>query len=440
MGPQRALLILCLAAICLPVLAAAQDDGYVGCSATDNCVPFDLVTYALGVPIDVLPEGDYPYDATMSPDGSEVWIAGNSGDGVVVIETATNTITHRVTVGDKPNSVVFTDDSSLALVSTRDGDYVYLIDTSSYAVVESLDVTTGGGGIYDGPGNMALDPVSTNIYALDWYDDHIYEIAPDASSVLRSAVIGSSAWQLVVDPLGRYIYVTDRSTDEIRVIDPASLTEVRRVAVGDDPWGIDVTLDGTKLVVTCEDDSDVYVVDTSDWSTTIIPLEPGADPRDVDILDSAGYAFVAGGQATGAGTRVYVIELATETLKDAFTPTGGGNANVIAVQAQVTSAMTGIDGDSVAARRPDLQCSPNPFNPRLSVAYHLPEASEVVLSVYSTAGRLVAVIDEGRRGAGDHEAVWAGVDARGRESATGVYFLRLEARGEVVTAKAVLLK
>jgi YVTN family beta-propeller protein len=440
MGPQRTVLALSLAAVCLAVPAVAQDDGYVGCSTTDNCVPFDLVTYAPGPAIDLLPEGDYPYDATMTPDGSEVWICGASGDGVIVIETATNTITHRVPVEEYPNSVVFSDDGTFALVSARDGDLVSIVSTSTYGVTGTLDVTTGGGGIYDGPGNMALDPVTGNIYALDWYDDHIYEIAPDASSVLRSAVIGSSAWQLIVDPLGRYIYVTDRATDEVRVIDPASLTEVRRVSVGDDPWGIDVTLDGSKLVVACEDDSNVHVVDTSDWSTTIIPLEAGADPRDVDILDTEGYAFIAGGQATGVGTRVYVVELATVTLKDAFTPTGGGNANVIAVQAQVTSAMTGIPEGAVAERGPSLRCFPNPFNPRLSVAYHLHEASEVSLSVYDAAGRLVAALDQGERDAGEHRATWSGVDPRGHDAATGVYFVRLEADRRTVTKKAVLLK
>jgi len=440
MGPQRALLALSLAAFCLTAPAAAQDNGYVGCSTTDNCVPFDLVTYAPGPAIDLLPEGDYPYDATMSPDGSEVWICGASGDGVVVIETATNTITHRVLVEEYPNSIVFSDDGTFALVSARDGDLVSIVSTSTYTVTGTLDVTTGGGGIYDGPGNLALDPVSTNIYALDWYDDHIYEIAPDASSVLRSAVIGSSIWQLVVDPLGRYIYVTDRSTDQVRVIDQVTLTEVQTVAVGDDPWGIDVTLDGSTLVVACEDHSNVHVVDTSDWSTTIIALEAGADPRDVDILDSAGYAFIAGGQATATGTRVYVIELATATLKDAFTPTGGGNANVVAVQAQVTSAMTGIADGAVAAHHPGLRCFPNPFNPMLSVVYHLSSSSAVNLGIYDTAGRLVATLDEGERGPGDHRVVWSGVDSHDHRAATGVYFVRLEAGGDAVTDKAVLLK
>jgi len=442
MGPQRALLAVSVAVLCLAALpAAAQDDGYVGCSTTDNCVPFDLVTYVPGPAIDLLPEGDYPYDATMSPDGTEVWIPGASGDGIIVIDTSTNTVSHRISVADYLNSVVFTDDASLVLASSRDADFVYLIDTSTYAVIDSLDVTTGlGGTTYDGPGNMALDPVSTNIYALDWYDDTIFEIAPDGSSVLRNAEIGNSIWQLVVDPLGRYIYVTDRSTDEVRVIEQVTLTEVRRVAVGDDPWGIDVTLDGSTIVVACEDDSNVHVIDTSDWSTTIVALEAGADPRDVDILDSAGYAYVAGGQATTTGTRVYIIELSTVSLKDAFTPTGGGNANVIAVQAQVTSAMTGVADHALAEPGVDLRCFPNPFNPALTVEYHLSRPCGVEVTVYDAAGRRVAVLDEGDRAAGDHRVSWPGVDEGGRRVATGAYFVRLEAGGGVATEKSVLLK
>lgn len=440
MGPQRVIAGLCLLLCCFAGQAVAEGDGYVGCSTTDNCVPFDVVTYAPGTPISLLPEGDYPYDATMSPDGAEVWFCGASGDGVVVIDTETNTVSHHFAVGNYLNGIVFTDDGSIALVSSRDDDLVYVVDTATYTVTGTLDVTTGSGGsTYDGPGNMALDPASRKIYAVDWYDDTIFEIAPDASSVIRHEEIGDEVWQLVVDPLGRYIYVTDRQTDEVRVIDPVTLTQVRSVPVGEDPWGIDVTLDGSALVVACEDVSTVYVIDTSDWSATPIPLEAGADPRDVDILDSAGYAFVAGGQAT-IGTRVYVIEIATATLKDAFTPTGGGNANVVAVQAQVTSAMVGVPDGALAAGAARLECSPNPFNPTLFVTYHLAEASEVRLAVYNAAGRLVATLDRGAREAGEHRVVWPGVDAEGHESATGVYLVRLETGGRVVTQKSVLLK
>jgi YVTN family beta-propeller protein len=424
------------AAVGSAFVTASAADGYVACSNSDDVIPFDLVSYTLGTPIPLPAAYPYPYDATMSPDGLEVWVPDASGDHVVVIDVATNTISHTIPVGEYPNCVVFTDDGNSALVSSRDSDYVAVIKTSTYTVTDSLYVLTGGGGTYDGPGNMALDPVSKNIYAVDWYDDTLFEIDPSASTVLRSASVGSELWQLVVDPAGQYIYVTDRGPDVVRVIDRATLTEVTSVAVGADPWGIDVTLDGSRLVVACEDVSSVYVIDTSDWSTAVIPLDTGADPRDVDILDSDGSAFVAGGDAT-ATDYVYVIELSDNTIKSSIPV--GGNPNCVAVQAQTTSDDVGVEGGDQAAEL-RLECHPNPFNPKTAVCYHVPTATDVNLAVYDVAGRLVHVLHSGPVDAGDHEVFWNGSSSEGGVAASGVYFVRLDALGRSRTIKAVLLK
>jgi len=426
----------CIAAsLATPAIAA---DGYVACTDSDDVIPFDLLTYALGTAIPLPAAYPYPYDATMTPDGSEVWVpdASSLGNHVVVIDVATNAITHTIPVGEKANSVVFTDDGSTALVSARDGDYVTIIRTSDYAVTDSLYVLTGSGGTRDGPGNMALDPVSKNIYAVDWCYDTLFEISPDASSVLRTADVGIELWQLVVDPSGQYIYVTDRETAQVRVIDQATLTEVRTVAVGADPWGIDVTLDGSKLVVACEDDSNVYIIDTSDWSTTIIPLDAGAHPRDVDILDSELHAFIAGGIIPGSDA-VYVIELVGNTLKSTIPV--GGNPNCVAVQPQMTSADVGVAGETLETPL-RLGCHPNPFNPKTTVEFHMPERGAMELAVYDVSGRLVTLLERGTMDAGEHHAEWDGRRSDGSAAATGVYFMRLRTPDGSKTVKAVLLK
>ncbi len=423
-----------------PAHARGPDDGYVGCSDSDDCVPFNLTDYVSAEPIELLPEGDLPADATMKPDGTEVWICGGHGDGVVIIDTATNTVIHRLLVGDYPTSVCFTDDSRLALVASRGDDSVVLIDTNTYRVLSSLSVLSGSGGTYDGPGQLALDPVSKKIYAVDWFGPSIYEIARDASEVTRAAQVGVNLWQLVVDPLGRYIYVTDRGTDQVRVIDQATLTEITAIDVSDDPWGIDVTRDGTKLVVPCEDHSNLFIIDTNDWSTQALPIQLHADPRDVDILDSADLAYIAGGKLqTGADTYVYVLDLATNQLIWQFALTGA-NANVIAVQGQMTSALTDVPDGGQTPSGLALSCRPNPFNPRTSIEYVLPEPGRVRLAVHDPAGRLVAELETGWREAGVHIATWDGRTTRGEPASSGVYFVRLEAAGERRSVKSVLLK
>jgi len=434
MKTLHALLLLLVLLLAAAPLQAGYT-GYVACSNSDDVVPFDVDSYVTDVPIPLPEINAYPYDATMTADTSEVWVVDATGDHVVVIDIATNTVVDTIPVGEYPNCVVFTDDGSTALVSARDGDLVTLIKTSDNSITGTLPVLTGSGGTYDGPGNMALNPASGKIYAVDYYDDTLFEIDETASTVLRSVDIGNSMWQLVCDPNGAYVYITDRSDDVVRVVDTVTLTEVTTIPVGDDPWGIDVTIEGSKLVVACEDDATVHVVDTSDWSSTVIPLDSSADPRDVDILEDERYAFVAGGDITGTDV-VYVVELVGNTLKSSFEV--GGNPNCVAVEPQMNSTTAGVGGGAPPALR--LACHPSPFNPRTRVTYYVPETCEVSLGVYDVAGRRVARLVEGEVTAGEHQAEWRGISDTGHEAATGVYFVRLEALGGSCSEKAVLLK
>jgi len=55
-----------------------------------------LAGVSLRPAIDLLPEGYYPYDATIHPAGNEVWVVGASGDGAVAIDTTTNSVLTRI--------------------------------------------------------------------------------------------------------------------------------------------------------------------------------------------------------------------------------------------------------------------------------------------------------------------------------------------------------
>lgn len=97
-------------------------------------------------------------------------------------------------------------------------------------------------------------------------------------------------------------------------------------------------------------------------------------------------------------------------------------------------------GDLPAAPAP-LAAYPNPFNPSTLVTYRLEAATEVMLAVHDLAGRLVAVIDGGRREAGLHQARWEGCDDDGRDVTSGIYVVRLTtADGIRQTGKLTLMK
>ena len=86
------------------------------------------------------------------------------------------------------------------------------------------------------------------------------------------------------------------------------------------------------------------------------------------------------------------------------------------------------------------QNHPNPFNPKTSIGYYLPERSSVTLSIYNVSGELVRTLVNGVQEKGHHEARWDGRDERGRPMSSGVYFYTLKAHKRRITKKMVLLK
>jgi hypothetical protein len=79
---------------------------------------------------------------------------------------------------------------------------------------------------------------------------------------------------------------------------------------------------------------------------------------------------------------------------------------------------------------------PNPFNPITMINYQLPMRDEVELSIYNLLGQKVAILVQGRQGAGRHQISW---DATGFP--TGIYYYQLRTHsGFIQTRKLILLK
>ncbi len=83
---------------------------------------------------------------------------------------------------------------------------------------------------------------------------------------------------------------------------------------------------------------------------------------------------------------------------------------------------------------------PNPFNPRTSIVFSVPRLLPVDLAVYDLRGRLVTTLVRENLVPGRHEVMWNGTDAAGRRVASGLYFAKLQAGGQVFTSKMLLLK
>lgn len=108
----------------------------------------------------------------------------------------------------------------------------------------------------------------------------------------------------------------------------------------------------------------------------------------------------------------------------------------------------GGDWEELASRSVEIPAArtalhdpyPNPFNPRVTVAFTLDRAQHARLAVHDARGRLVAVLADGVQPAGRTELVWDGRDGRGRAVAADTYFLRLEAESARETRRLTLVR
>ncbi|MEZ4386079.1 MAG: CARDB domain-containing protein [Candidatus Krumholzibacteriia bacterium] len=97
----------------------------------------------------------------------------------------------------------------------------------------------------------------------------------------------------------------------------------------------------------------------------------------------------------------------------------------------------GVDDDApLAPATVSLAAFPNPFNPATVIEYGVGRAGPVSLAVFDLAGRRVAtLVDREHRDAGRYT-----IGYRADQSASGVYFVRLQTANGDATEKIVLLK
>jgi hypothetical protein len=82
---------------------------------------------------------------------------------------------------------------------------------------------------------------------------------------------------------------------------------------------------------------------------------------------------------------------------------------------------------------------PNPFNPSTTIKYALPEASYVQLEVYNVVGQVVRTLVADHQNAGRYVVQWDASDDSGQSLSSGIYFYRLQAGGEFLDVKKMLL-
>ncbi|MCF7911934.1 MAG: T9SS type A sorting domain-containing protein [Candidatus Cloacimonetes bacterium] len=108
----------------------------------------------------------------------------------------------------------------------------------------------------------------------------------------------------------------------------------------------------------------------------------------------------------------------------------------------IEKIVTGSTENNIPVQICEIQSIyPNPFNPAVTIAYHIAEAAYVEVNIYNLKGQLVKQLDSEEFQSGEHQINWLGVDQYGNIQPSGVYLVNISINGIVnQTAKVLLLK
>ncbi|MBC8368009.1 T9SS type A sorting domain-containing protein [bacterium] len=180
------------------------------------------------------------------------------------------------------------------------------------------------------------------------------------------------------------------------------------------------------------DSDDAGIFDESNFFFTIQNsldwLQLSANSGSLAVGETADIQVTLDGTNMGEGTYRAMLVIAHN----------GGATVRVPVTFVVNETGTGVDELPVAVFL--ARNHPNPFNPKTSISFGLPEASDARLAVYDAAGRLVRVLASGMLDAGVHAYHWDGRDAAGARMSSGIYFATLQAGDISLKQKMVLLK
>ncbi len=332
----------------------------------------------------------------------------------------------------------------------------------------------------DGDGNIIIagrsnadDFLLVEAYDSEPNDIFISKLSPDGQTLLFSSFFGGSDYDRLMDMKcddAGNVYMTGstRSVDMPTTPGAYQAQFVGEINGCEVPFGSDYN---------CED---WYVCNLStegagmNWCT-YLGGDTVDEPRAIHV-DRHGSAFVAGYSSSqdfplydGTFGAIFMVcklsDGGTELDWNYFVESGSANrGNGVALDAAgdiyltgtvgVPASLyvgklqgdrvTGLDDGTAAGPGPILSANfPNPFNPRTSIAYLLPdggETSRVSLIVYDVGGRQVKILVDEVQPAGEYGVAWDGRDDSGAEVGAGLYFYRLSWGEERLSRSMVLLK
>lgn len=297
---------------------------------------FDAANNDPGPIIDLLPDAEYPFELSITPDRAQVWTVGANSNGVAILDAENPAIIHQAPITTEyPVNIIF--DDTRAFVSGAMSATLTVIDRETFEELEIIPTPNGRR-----PGKGSRNPCTGHLYLSQWFGPGLMTYDPETdawNTLLLDAA--SELWAIAVDPAGDTVYVLDQVAAKVHVFDVSAtggvITEqpVTSIDVCDVPWALDLTRDGSLLAVACLDGRAVHLIDVPSYEQRVVPLQEEADARSLDFDEDEARIFVSTGTIPG-DDGLFIIDVASASITGQL-GLGIDNPNLVALTPQANT-------------------------------------------------------------------------------------------------------
>jgi YVTN family beta-propeller protein len=154
-----------------------------------------------------------PVNLSVSPDGKTLFVACEHSDSVMVVDTASRTVTGEIGVGARPHDVTCSPDGKSVYVSNRMDSTVSVVSTDSLEVRETISVGHE-------PHAVVVEPVSNRLIVLNTADNTVTLRPLAGQGPTRVLSGGQGPWAATLDASGDRTIITSVRPDVGRFRDP----------------------------------------------------------------------------------------------------------------------------------------------------------------------------------------------------------------------------
>ncbi|WP_167103518.1 Ig-like domain-containing protein [Mycobacterium sp. DL592] len=214
--------------------------------------------------------GDGVTQVIVSPDGTRVYATkvGNISPGIVVINTATDTI--ATTFGYPGSHLAFAGNDSSTIYATDFNGFAIAVLKASDGSLLGLTY------VINKPGPLVVNTASTRAYVTTATAIKVYDVSdPSNMSVVQTIALPSAPDAIALNPDGTLAYLTSKDTGRITVVD---LTDGTVLATG-------TTLAGSHSgFVLSTDGTHLYATNTTTRKLSVLELNPGANTNQAPVV------------------------------------------------------------------------------------------------------------------------------------------------------------